>query len=75
MRWKSKYTKADYQHGTTRLKRSFAWLPVYISGVVVWLERYETLQMYKITNENVIIDQQETLFASGSWQNLSKRCI
>lgn len=75
MRWKAKYTKADYQHGTTRLKQCFAWLPVYISGVIVWLEGYEVLQVYKIMNEKVIIDQQETLFTSGSWQNLSKRCI
>lgn len=75
MRWKAKYTKADYQHGTTRLKRSFAWWPVYISGEIIWMESYETLQVFKITQEKVIIDEQETLFACGSWINLSKRCI
>lgn len=74
MRWKAKYTKADYQHGTTRLKRSFAWWPLYISGNMVWFETYETLQVYKVVKETAIIEEQETLFEIGSWINLDRRC-
>ena len=74
MQWKAKYTKADYLQGATRLKRCFAWLPVYISGNMIWFETYEILQMYNITQEKAIIDTKETIFALGAWKNLSKRC-
>jgi hypothetical protein len=74
MHWKAKYTRADYKEGATRLKRCFAWLPVYISGDMVWLESYEVLQVYNVSQEKVIIDSKEKVFALGAWKNLSKRC-
>lgn len=74
MKWKAKYTRADFANGTTRLKRCFAWLPVYISGNIVWLETYEILQVYSIISQKIIIDEKETIFANGNWLNLSKRC-
>lgn len=74
MQWKAKYTRADYQHGTTRLKRCFAWLPTYISGIMVWFETYEVLQMYQIKEHTVNVENEKTVFSSGKWINLSKRC-
>lgn len=73
MRWKAKYTKADFKEGITRLERSFAWLPVYIGGEMIWLETYEILQVYQITKLEVTIDDEKTTFSIGSWNNLSKR--
>lgn len=75
MRWKAKYTRTDYPSGATRLKRCFAWRPVYISGVFVWLEFFEVLQAFKISSEKTIIDGVTAEFSLGKWINLSKRCI
>lgn len=73
MHWKAKYTRTDYADGATRLKRAFAWLPIYIEGDIIWLQGYEILQVYKLVEQKVIIDAKETIFVNGNWQNLSKR--
>lgn len=73
MRWKAKYTTTDYKEGATRLKRAFAYMPLYITGEIVWLEMYDVLQVYTITKQKAIIDGQEQLFSIGKWINLSKR--
>lgn len=65
--------RAEIANGTTRLRRKFAWLPTYISGTIVWLERYEVLQVYIISDQKVIIEEKETIFVIGVWKNLSKR--
>lgn len=74
MQWKAKYTLTDYPQGATRLKRCFAWMPVYISGNIIWLEAYEVLQVYNISTEKANIEDKETTFALGAWKNLDKRC-
>lgn len=79
MRWKAKYTEAHYTHGTSRLKRVFAWLPTYVDGTVVWLETYEILQMYNVLAYTVLLDptnpKEWTNFYIGNWMDVSKRLI
>jgi hypothetical protein len=79
MIWKAKYTIADYRHGTTRLKRIFAWLPTYIDGSKIWLDTYEILQVYIIENYPVVLDEASpkeiTSFYRGKWVDVSKRLI
>lgn len=73
MRWKAKHTRLEIQSGTTRLKRIFAWFPTYIAGDIAWLEHYEMLQVYIISDQIVTIEEKEITFAIGVWKNLSKR--
>lgn len=77
MRYKAKYTRADYAHGTTRLKRAFAWIPVYINGENIWLENYEILQAYLIKELSLKIEGKDkpVFFSSGKWVNVSKRIL
>lgn len=78
MRWKSKYTQAHYANGTSRLKRVFAWLPVYIDGTTVWLETFEILQMYVTSTHKVKLDpasNELVNFHTGLWIDISKRLI
>lgn len=75
MKWQARYTKADYEPGTTRLKRVFAWLPTYISGTMVWLETYEILQGYIAQEYQVKIDGEVHGFRNAGWVDLSKRLI
>jgi len=79
MIWKAKYTKTDYAHGTTRLKRVFAWRPTYVDGDVVWLEFYEVLQVYEILRFALRLDPAKptemTEFLVGKWVDVSKRLM
>lgn len=43
MRWKAKPPPV---FGDLRIVTHFAWSPVTICGVVVWLERYQVTQVY-----------------------------
>lgn len=57
MRWENK----NYNLNDTRLVEKFAWLPTSISGTdtVVWLEKYEAVEMFVETGydeENVSIE-------------------
>ena len=71
MKWKARYTHTDYATGTTRLKRAFAWLPVYIDGYYIWLADYETLQVY----ETKTTSTDSGIFKNSQWVNISKRII
>ena len=73
MKFKTHYEKP--LHGTARLRKVFAWLPVYISTYKVWLCNYEILQVYLENKTTVIIEGKEAVFINGSWVNLSKRII
>lgn len=73
MRWPAKHTRPEINAGATRITSVFAWLPVYISGTMVWLEFYEILQVYNISDQKVIIEEKETTFVLRKWINLSKR--
>jgi len=79
MRWKAKYTKAEYKPGTTRLKRVFAFIPTYINGEMVWLETYDVLQVYHSQQYNCKLpdlkETEESVFNVCRWVNLSKRTI
>lgn len=77
MIWKSKYTKETYPHGTTRVKRVFAWLPFQINGDTVWLETYEIYQLYTF-KEFTVLDVEsgkQLVFKVNEWINLSYRTI
>lgn len=75
MQWLAKHTRAQYAKGATRLFRRFAWLPVYIAGKIVWLEYFETLQMYDVTEYQVLIEESKVSFHITKWIDLSKRII
>lgn len=49
MRWTIKQGPVPGQE-RTRLK--FAWLPVKIGRVMVWLERYQVLERYTVYHQN-----------------------
>jgi hypothetical protein len=74
MQWKAKYTKADYPEGATRLKRCFAWLPLYIDGTMIWLETYDTLQGYIYDKDELVIDGEKVVVITKYWKNKGKRC-
>lgn len=74
MRWPAKYTEVELKDGDVRLKRCFAWLPVYVDGNKVWLEHYEYLQVLRITEQKVIIDGETSTFLVKTWINIAKRC-
>jgi hypothetical protein len=76
MRWRAKYTKVDYKHGSTRQKTSFAWCPTYIAGEMVWLEFYEVLQVYIIDEvELELVAGEKNFFAQSRWKDVSKRTL
>lgn len=78
MRWKARYTRANHEHGVTRLKRVFALLPTYIDGTIVFLETYEILQSYQLTTYPAKLDQASnefTPFVIGQWVDISKRLV
>ena len=74
MIWKAKYTHVDYANGTTRLKRVFAWLPVYIDGNYIWLATYDVLQGYIAEKVTVKVDEKDIEFINYRWINLANRC-
>jgi hypothetical protein len=75
MRWLSKYTQARFEEGTTRLVRVFAFLPTYVMGKIVWLERYEVLQAYIIQVYKLKVDGADKAFEVGTWVEISKRTM
>jgi len=71
MVFKSKYANESWRVGDTRIKRTFAWLPFRIGNDMVWLETYETLQMY-VLNE---YKNETKLYQVYEWVNISHRII
>lgn len=51
------------------LTKSFAWLPVYIDGYMLWLAFYDTLKAYTVT----ITKTDLGVFENGKWVIVSKR--
>lgn len=74
MKWKAKFTRPNYEDGTVRLKRCFAWLPVYIDGFFVWLTNYDIMQVYVSEDNKAIIDGENSIVTSKYWKNKGKRC-
>lgn len=75
MRIKAKYVLPETEAGTTRLKRTFAVLPVRIADTWVWLEFYEVLQAYLVTPVLLQIKGKPTTFTLGKWTDVSTRLI
>jgi hypothetical protein len=61
--------------GSTRTKVKFAWWPVRIGGAKVWLESYEILESYIVTEYQVIVDNEYRSATIGNWKEISKRFI
>lgn len=74
MKWLAKYVKRVPADGDYRLYRRFAWAPIYIDGVIVWLSKYEIIQVYRITEQKVKINGEIVAFLPGNWVNIAKRC-
>lgn len=75
MRWKAKYTRADFAPNTTRFKRVFAWIPTYVGGTMVWLETYEVLQVYSVEEIQLEDEGKPVFFTNGNWKDIAKRTI
>lgn len=73
MRWLAKHTKIEPVDGSVRVERRFAFFPHYIAGTMVWLETYEILQVYRIHEEKVTIDDKQITLLAGQWINLGDK--
>lgn len=74
MKFASKYDLAQPKDGEVKLLTKFAYWPIFIAGFWVWLERFEVLQVYRITEQKVTIDEEIVIFLAGKWINLANRC-
>lgn len=63
----------EVKPGDTRLVIKFAWLPLFIGKRVIWLERYESLELYTEMVYNVMIESKSVLFSVCNWIEISKR--
>lgn len=77
MLFKGRYTAETYQDGATRIKRKFAWLPVRINGDIIWLEKYEVFQLYKIIVYEALSPEsgKQMAYRVNQWIDLSLRII
>lgn len=75
MVWRSDYASENYTPGDTRLRRTFAWWPKRINGDTVWLEKYETFQLYVIDDYQTNADGKPVIFKVAKWIDLSNRII
>lgn len=76
MVYKAKYTNEKYAVGATRIERRFAWLPFKINGDMVWLEFYETKQLYTVNIYQAPNDNgDEKGYQVFNWIDLSHRII
>ena len=64
--------RTNYPVNANRKVPRFAWLPVYISGNMVWLQRYLVLQIYTIEVGETIIGDKPMRFAKYKWVDFSK---
>lgn len=68
---KARYANQTFRDGDTRIKRIFAWLPFRINDDLVWLEKYEVLQLYK----TISYPANDKAYTVNEWINLSYRII
>jgi len=72
---KLKTGPSNLKHGTTKLIKRFAWLPIHINNNIIWLEKYEVLRAYMGTSYTVSIENKPATFIIFKWITLSKRTI
>lgn len=72
MVYKSKFEQESYRDGDTRIQNHFAYIPKRIDNDMVWLQRYQTLQMLKIMQ---YVTNLEKVYIVHEWINLSHRII
>lgn len=79
MIWKSKYLKIKPARDAVRTKKIFAFFPVRIGENIIFLEKYEKLQVYSEQEYKVSIFDESTgedkpvVFVTGKWVTISKR--
>jgi len=66
-------TQTPLKPGTTRTTLRFAWLPIFISGCWIWLERYEVLEGYMRFQYPVTVNDKQLIATVDNWILLSKR--
>lgn len=59
--------------GETRVKRAFAWLPTMAGDQLVWLERYEIMEAYAVSQMVIIIADKQQTVTFGEWKRVSTR--
>jgi len=76
MIWKSKFVKVKPNPGDVKIKRVFAIFPVRINNNIIFLEKYEVLEVYSEQDYTVQIEDEPIVFKVGKWVTISKRaCI
>jgi hypothetical protein len=59
--------------GETRVKTAFAWLPSVAGEQLVWLERYEILEAYAVSQMVVVVAEKPVSVTFGEWKVVSTR--
>lgn len=75
MRRKAKYIANDPEHGSTRIKRVFAWSPRQIADEIVWLEFFEVFQVYVTYIFDAKIDGVAKKITAGKWTDVEERLM
>lgn len=75
MVFRAKYANELHRIGDTRVMRSFAWLPYRIKDDIIWLETYETLYYYTLTQYPVIASQPPKAIDIYEWIKITDRVI
>lgn len=75
MVFKSKYAHEIHRIGDTRVRRTFAWIPFRIKDEIIWLETYETLYYYSLTQYPVIGSQPQKMIDIYEWIKIIDRII
>jgi len=68
--------KQEVEPGTTRIKVRFAWFPAFIAGRLIWLERFESLELYADQLYKAKLpDGKDGVFKVCNWVEVSRRLI
>lgn len=63
------------KEGDIKTVAKYAWLPKIINGAKIWLEQYEELFVYKITEIPANIEGKTVKYSVGEWIKVTSRII
>ena len=72
MTWPTKTAVENYNPGSTRLERRFAYWPVKIDGFYVWLQFYEVFVYWEVRRYQI---DEKNMAIVAQWIDISKRMI
>jgi hypothetical protein len=75
MVFKSKIANETNRIGDTKVRRTFAWFPHQIKDEIVWLETYETLLYYTLTQYPVIGSVPPKVIDVYEWIKITDRVL